>query len=87
MGNLERLKQNILNAYHNDEMKLDYIEFNKRDNEVTMIYVYQSYDPVEIHTAPHVNDPELIDLTTLDQLKQFLDDKNIRYEERNDAFI
>ncbi|WP_414043511.1 hypothetical protein [Macrococcus animalis] len=87
MKTIEEIKTNILSANTHEVLTLDYIEFNKRRNEVTMNYVYQKFNPVEVHTAPHVTDPEMMDISTMRTLMRFLDDEGIRYEERNDDFI
>lgn len=87
MKTIDEIKTNIIRANTHDVLTLDHVEFNKRRNEVTMIYVYQHYDPIAVHTAPHVTDPEMMNISTMRTLMKFLDDEGIPYEERNDDFI
>lgn len=87
MVNISNLKKVINSAVNHETLILDHLEFNRRDNEVIMNFVYQKYNPVEIHTAPHVNDPVLMDVETMREVIKFLDEAGIRYEKRNDEFI
>ncbi|TDM41998.1 hypothetical protein ETI08_02600 [Macrococcoides goetzii] len=87
MDNITNIKTVISKATKHETLILDHLEFNRRDNEVIMNFVYQKFNPVEVHTAPHVNDPVLMDVETMQEVISYLEEVGIRYEKRKDEFI
>lgn len=87
MDNIANIKKVISSAANHETLKLDHLEFNRRDNEVIMNFVYQKFNPVEVHTAPHVNDPIFMDVETMREVISYLEEVGIRYDKRKDEFI
>ncbi len=89
MANLEKIKQDIQNEFHNPTKSLSHVEFNRRGQEVVMTYVYfsETHEHKEPHLAPHDKDPEWLTIEEMNTLKKYLDDHHWSFHERTDIFI
>lgn len=63
------------------------LEFNVRESQVVMRYVYEDEYNDDIHMNRHDADPELMDADTFENLKQLLNEKKIPYQARRDEFM
>ncbi|CDZ99301.1 hypothetical protein BN1048_00396 [Jeotgalicoccus saudimassiliensis] len=87
--------EQIMTKVKNEKMRSDKmftgIEFNVRDEQVVMNYVYADYGSGEGTNTemymPHGGDPEFISEEEMNMLIEKLRDKNIGYNIRKDDFI
>lgn len=84
----ERIMSKIKNEKMRSDKMFTGIEFNVRDQQVVMNYIYADYrSGADNMYMPHGEDPEFINEEEMNMLIQQLRDKNIGYNIRKDEFI
>ncbi|UEX89468.1 hypothetical protein [Staphylococcus ratti] len=89
MKSSKRIIEEVKRESQREDKALDGINFEIRENEVTMFFEYNEPSPKEKnhHYVRHDHDPEFLDVETFEKVKTELASLNIPYSERRDEFI
>ncbi|MCO4348571.1 hypothetical protein [Staphylococcus agnetis] len=89
MKNDTRIIEELKKELKREDKTLKSINFEVRENEVTMFFEYNEPNPLthNHHYIKHDHDPEILDVETFEHIKAELKSLNVSYTERRDEFM